>query len=504
MIDATPRVRLTGIAKRFGAVRAIRHADLEVLPGSVHALVGENGAGKSTLIKVLAGAEVSDSGAVEIDGERRTFSSTADAIEAGIATVYQEPQLFGELTVAENIFIGRERRRRGTVDWRRQHGEVAELLELMGLPERYATVPVDDLSIATKQQVSIAKALAQDAGVLILDEPSAILTDAEIAVLFGVVRRLKERGVAIIYISHRLDELFLIADRVTVMRDGETTGTHEMADMTVRSIAEAMVGGLDVAENRRRDLSASERVLRLEGLTRGDDFHDVDLDIGEGEVVALYGLVGSGSSEISAALWGMKRATSGRILLDGEPIVPRSPRHAQKLGIGLLPADRKGQGMFGFQSIAFNVTAGRIAKFARAGLWFDGGKERSVARDMIDRLAIKTRGEKYPIASLSGGNAQKVVLARQLVIVPRVLVLEEPSQGVDIRAKEEIHTIVSELSDQGVTVLVVTSDLPEALRIADRIVVVRGGTTTTEFGPTATQVDVLAAAAGDARTEDHE
>ncbi|MGO1410895.1 sugar ABC transporter ATP-binding protein [Microbacterium sp.] len=498
MTDVIPRVRLTGISKRFGAVRAIRHADLEVLPGSVHALVGENGAGKSTLIKILAGAEFSDTGEIAIDDRAVSFSSTTDAIAAGIATVYQEPQLFGELTVAENIFIGRERRHRGVVDWKKQHGEVSELLELMGLPEKYATVPIDELSIATKQQVAIAKALAQDASVLILDEPSAILTDAEIDVLFGVVRRLQERGVAIIYISHRLDELFRIADTVTVMRDGETTGTHAIADMTVRSIAEEMVGGLEVAENRRRDMTGAEPVLELDALTRGSDFRDVNVRVGEGEVVALYGLVGSGSSEISAALWGMKKATSGRILLDGSPVAPRSPRHAQKLGIGLLPADRKGQGMFSFQTIAFNISAGRIGKFARGGLWFDGKKARSVARDMISRLAIKTRNERYPIASLSGGNAQKVVLARQLVEVPRLLVLEEPSQGVDIRAKEEIHTIIEELADQGVTVLVVTSDLPEALRIADRVVVVRAGTTTAEFGPDATQVDVLAAAAGDA------
>lgn len=501
MTEAAPRVRLTGISKRFGAVRAIRHADLEVLPGSVHALVGENGAGKSTLIKILAGAESSDTGKISMNGDPVAFSSTTDAIGAGIATVYQEPQLFSELSVAENIFIGRERRSRGVVDWKTQYGEVAELLELMGLPERYATVPLDELSIATKQQVAIAKALAQDASVLILDEPSAILTDAEIDVLFTVVRRLQERGVAIIYISHRLDELFRIADTVTVMRDGQTTGTHKIADMTVRSIAEAMVGGLDVAENRNQDLSGARQVLELERLGRGEDFHDVDVTVREGEIVALYGLVGSGSSEISAALWGMKKATSGRIALNGQDISPRSPRHAQKLGIGLLPADRKGQGMFSFQSIAFNVSAGRIPQFTRARLWFDNKKERTFARTMIDRLAIKTRNEANPIASLSGGNAQKVVLARQLVDVPQLLLLEEPTQGVDIRAKEEIHTIIGELANGGVAVLIVTSDLPEALRIADRVVVVRAGTTVTEFGPDATQVDVLAAAAGDVPEE---
>ncbi|GAB3615793.1 sugar ABC transporter ATP-binding protein [Okibacterium endophyticum] len=498
----TPRVRLAGVAKRFGAVRAISHANLTVKPGSVHALVGENGAGKSTLIKILAGAEIADQGSIEIDGAPVSFATTTDAIAAGIATVYQEPQLFNELTVAENIFIGREHRTGGRVDWKRQNAEVGDLLTLIGLPARYATLAVDDLSIASKQQVSIAKALAQDASVLILDEPSAILTDAEIDVLFQVVRRLRERGVSIIYISHRLDELFRIADEVTVMRDGRTIGTHNIGDMTVRSIAEEMVGGLPSAEKRVAELDSAQPMFEVRGLRRGDAFRDVNVSVAEGEIVALYGLVGSGAAAIAASIWGMEKPSGGEMYLDGRPISPRSPRHAQRLGIALLPADRKRQGMFGFQSIAFNISAGHIPLLTRLGVWFDRRRETEVARSMVDRLSVKTPSERQPIGAMSGGNAQKVVLARQLVERPKLLVLEEPTQGVDIGAKEEIHGIVSELADGGVSVLVVTSDLPEALRIADRIVVVRGGTTTVAFGPEATQVDVLAAAAGDVVTPD--
>lgn len=495
--DAPPRVRLSAIAKHFGAVIAISHADLAVKPGSVHAIVGENGAGKSTLIKILAGAESADKGSLEIEGKVAKYSTTTDAIAAGIATVYQEPQLFGELTVAENIFIGREHRVGGRVDWKKQQREVSKLLDLIGLPPRYATLAVDDLSIASKQQVAIAKALSQDASVLILDEPSAILTDSEIDRLFSVVRRLRDAGVSIIYISHRLDELFRIADEITVMRDGRTISTHNMADMTVRSIAEEMVGGIPVVPKKRHVPPSDVPRFEMHGARRNDEFEDVNVTVAPGEIVALYGLVGSGASEIAASIWGIKKLSGGQMKLDGRVIKPRSPRHAQKLGIGLLPADRKSQGMFSFQSIAFNMTAGSISLLTKLGIWFDKKRENTIARGMIKRLAVKTPNEQQVISAMSGGNAQKVVLARQLVVRPKLLVLEEPTQGVDIGAKEEIHTIVDELADGGVSVLVVTSDLPEALRMADRIIVVRGGTTTVTFGPDATQVDVLAAAAGD-------
>ena len=495
-VSAQPRLRLTGISKRFGAVRAIRNADLTVRPGEVHAIVGENGAGKSTMIKIISGVVAADTGTVEFDGTPIRITSTTDAMTLGIATVYQEPQLFSELTVSENIFTGREIRRGGRVDWAAQNARVVELLELLGLPGRYATVAVGDLSIAEQQQVSIAKALAGDAKVLILDEPSAILTDAEIEVLFTVVRRLSAAGVSVIYISHRLDELFRITDQVTVMRDGQTIGSYPIEQLSVRQIAELMVGGILSDERPERVVPDGAPALVLDGLSRTGKFHDVDVSVGRGEIVGLYGLVGSGVSEIAACIYGMDRATGGEIRLNDTAIEPRSPQDAQRLGIALLPANRKLEGMFSFQSIAFNISAGHLGRLSRFGVWMDRAREQSVAKDLIRRLAVKTPSERQNIGAMSGGNAQKVVLARQLVERPEVLVLAEPTQGVDVGAKEEIHRIITELAESGSAILVVTSDLSEALRISDRLLVVRGGTTTVEFGPDATQVDVLAAAAG--------
>lgn len=501
MSEHTPRLELRGISKSFGAVRAIRSAEITIQAGRVHALVGENGAGKSTMIKIISGVERADTGTIAFEGAPVDIASTGDAIALGIATVYQEPQLFAELTVAENVFTGREIRKGGRVAWAEQNAKVVELLELIGLPARYATVPVGELSIAAQQQVSIAKSLAGDAKVLILDEPSAILTDAEIDVLFAVVRRLTAAGVAVVYISHRLDELFRIADEVTVMRDGQTIGTYPIADLDVRRIAELMVGGILSDERPQRAVPDGDPELELHHLGRAGVFHDVDVAVRRGEIVCLYGLVGSGVSEIAACVYGIDRPTSGEIRLSGRRIAPRSPREAQKLGIALLPANRKVEGMFGFQSIAFNISAGHLKLLSRFGFLVDRGRERTVALDLIKRLAVRTPNERQPISMMSGGNAQKVVLARQLVERPAVLVLAEPTQGVDVGAKEEIHRIITELADGGTAVLVVTSDLPEALRIADRLLVVRGGTTTVEFGHDATQVDVLAAAAGHVEEE---
>src|SRR6478609_3640274 len=381
------RLQLAGISKRFGAVRAIRHADITVRVGEVHALVGENGAGKSTMIKIISGVESADTGTIDFEGTEVSIGSTTDAMALGIATVYQEPQLFSELTVSENIFTGREIRKQGRIDWHAQTAKVVELLGLLGLPARYSTAVVGDLSIAEQQQVSIAKALAGDAKILILDEPSAILTDAEIEVLFTVVRRLTAAGVSVIYISHRLDELFRIADEVTVMRDGRTIGTFPIGDLDVRRIAELMVGGILSDERPHREIPDGDPVLVLDGLGRAGKFQDVAVEVRAGEIVCLYGLVGSGVSEIAACVYGIDRPTSGRMLLRGKPISPRSPQQAQRQGIALLPANRKVEGMFSFQSIAFNISAGHLKLLSRLGLLVDRARERTVAKDLISRLA---------------------------------------------------------------------------------------------------------------------
>lgn len=494
--DRPLRLKMTGISKSYGAVRAIKNADLSVKAGTVHAIIGENGAGKSTLIKIIAGAESSDTGTVEFDGESVAVESTNSAIALGIQTVYQEPQLFPELTVAENIFMGKEIKIAGRINWAAQMMRVTELLDLLHLPSAYAATPIAELSIAEQQQVSIAKALVSEAKVLILDEPSAILTDSEIDVLFAVIRNLAARGVSIIYISHRLDELAKIADEVTVMRDGQTIQSGDIADYSVRQMAELMVGGILNDSRTKREVPEGEPKLVVSGLTRGSKFHDVNLAIKAGEIVGLYGLVGSGAAEIASTLYGIESPTGGTILLNGRPIQPKTPADAQRMGIALLPANRKVEGMFSFQSIAFNISAGNLGHFTKAKVLMDRRAENATAVDLIKRLAIKTPSEAMPIASMSGGNAQKVVLARLLVNRPEVLVLSEPTQGVDVGAKEEIHRIITTLAEQGTAVLVVTSDLAEVLRLADRTIVVRGGTTTIEFGPEASQVDLLSAAAG--------
>ena len=491
------RLSLTGVVKSYGAVTAIRHADFDVAPGQVHALVGENGAGKSTLIKIMSGATMPDAGTIEYDGEPVTIASTVNAIALGIATVYQEPQLFSELTVAENVFMGREIVTRGRVDWAAQNERVVGLLEALDLPAKLATAVVGSLSVATQQQVSIAKALAGKCGVLILDEPSAILTDAEIEVLFGIIRRLAADGVAIVYISHRLDEIVKIADQVTVMRDGSTIGTFPIADMSVRRIAELMVGEALSEHSGPRTVPDGQPVLELRSLARAGSFHDVSLTLRSGEILGLYGLVGSGVAEIAEVVYGLAKSSAGDIVIDGRAVAPRSPRQAADAGIALLPANRKTEGMFSFQSIAFNVSIGHLRLLSLGKAFVDRRRERSVVTDLMKRLAVRASDENQAVGDLSGGNAQKVMLARQLVERPKLLLLAEPTQGVDIGAKEEIHRIITDLADNGTAVLVVTSDLQEALRIADRLLVIRTGTIAAEFGPAARQVDVLAAAAGD-------
>jgi len=487
---------MTNVSKSYGGVRAIRHADLEIDRGSVHAIVGENGAGKSTLIKIIAGAERPDTAEVLMDGEPVTISSTADALRLGIQTVYQEPQLFGQLSVAENIFLGRELHRGPVIDWAAQSARVREILDVIGLPAELANVPVADLSIAQQQQVSIAKALVENAQILILDEPSAILTTAEIEVLFGVVRTLVDRGVSVIYISHRLDELFEIADTVTVMRDGRTISRHRLSDLSVRDVAELMVGGIVAVQRREADVHPTKVVVEIDDLEVGDRVRGLSLTVRAGEVVGLFGLIGCGVDEVAGALYGTAKVTGGRIRLNGAPVDIGSPAHARRLRIAAVPADRAQQGIFSFQSIAFNITIGALSTLSRIPAWIEKRREQRIAGDLIARLGVKTPSAAQHISAMSGGNAQKVVFARQLVTAPEVLVLSEPTQGVDIGAKEEIHRLIDSLTTDGAAVLMVSTDLGEVLRMSDRILVIREGRIVETFGNDATQVELLAAAAG--------
>ena len=492
-----PKVQVRGIVKNYGGVRAIVNADMDIYPGRVHALVGENGAGKSTLIKIIAGAEKANAGTIRFDGEVVSIGSTGEAIELGVQTVYQEPQLFPALSVSENIFVGREITKNGRILWQEQADQINELLDTVGLRSDIIATEVGSLSIAEQQQVSIAKALATDASVLILDEPSAILTDAEIEVLFSVIRRLKERGVAIIYISHRLDELFRIADDITIMRDGETIDSRPIKELTVRQIAEMMVGGTLRDHAVERGYAAEEKVLTLAGWTLPGHFEDISLDVARGEIVGVFGLVGSGAESIAGAIFGMTDIPEGSMEIEGEPARIMNPWQAKKRGIGLLPANRSQQGTFSFQSIAFNITIGQLPLLSKIRGWVDKRVERQLAQQQVDALSIKTPNTVQPVSAMSGGNAQKVVLARQLLKRPKLMILAEPTQGVDVGAKEEIYRIVTGLAEEGSGVLVVTSDLGEVQRIADRVIVIRNGSIAAEFDRNASQVELLAAAAGD-------
>lgn len=501
VVEGQTRLSLTGISKSFGGVRAIRQADFHLLPGEVHALVGENGAGKSTLIKIISGAESADSGEISLNGQPTEIRSAADALALGIETVYQEAQLFAQLTVAENIFLGREMTKGSRIDWVAQDQLVRDALAVVGLKDDCIHRKVEELAAGQQQQVSIAKALVGEAQVLILDEPSAILTDAEIENLFVAIRNLTAKGVSVIYISHRLDELAKVGDVVTIMRDGVTLGTYPVEELSVAQIAETMVGG-ELEESAITQSHATGEVVLTATEISSSKFHDVSIEVHAGEVVVLYGLIGSGMSEIVAALYGMDTISGGTLRLRGRPYRPTSSQAAKAQGLSMLPANRKHEGMFSFQSIAFNISVGALTLMKKWGVLFDRRKERSTADDLIKRLSIKTPDQGRAIATLSGGNAQKVVLARQLVKRPDVLVLAEPTQGVDIGAKEEIHRIIAGLCQEGTAVLIATSDLGEALRVADRLIVIRNGTCFAEFGPDATQSQVLAAASGELSEEE--
>ncbi len=491
-----------GIRKRYSGVQALRGVDFDVRAGEVHALVGENGAGKSTLIKIISGAEAADAGAVEVGRTPLAAGDTNAALAAGVATVYQEPQLFGELTVAENVFLGRELRRGALIDWGAQRRRVAELLERLGLDPSLADERAADLPVAEQQLVSIAKAFAHEVRVLVLDEPSAILTDQEVQTLFRVIDSVKAEGVGVVYISHRLDELVVVADRVTVLRDGEVVATRPAAELTVRQIAELMVGHALASRQVSRAAPAADPVLEVRGLAVRGAFRGVDMALNRGEVVGLYGLVGSGVNEVARALYGIDPADSGTVTVAGERRRLRSTQDAVRAGVAMLPANRKVQGVFASKSIAFNISIGHLPLLSRLSVMMDRRREKTVAAEFLERIAIKAPGVQSLVGTLSGGNQQKVVLARSLVERPDVLVLEEPTQGVDVGAKDEIHDIVLSLADRGSAVLTVSSDLAELQRLADRVLVMREGEVVGEFPRGASQADLLSAAAGGSEAEE--
>ncbi|MFF0300307.1 sugar ABC transporter ATP-binding protein [Streptomyces sp. NPDC004562] len=485
-----PVLALRDVSKSFGAVRALRDVSLELSPGEVHALAGENGAGKSTLIKTLAGVHRPDSGQVLLDGSPVVFHGPGDARDAGIAVIYQEPTLFPDLSIAENIFMGRRPRRSlGRIDHRATHEATLALMARLGVtldPDR----PARGLSIADQQIVEIAKALSFDARVLIMDEPTAALTGSEVARLFGVVRTLRDQGAAVLFISHRLEEIFQICHRVTTLRDGAFVASEPVDGMTEDDLVRRMVGR-DLDElYPKQDVAPGEVALSVRRLTREGVFTDVSFDVRRGEIVGLAGLVGAGRTEVARAVFGIDRWDAGEVHVGGRPLT------AMANGLALVPEDRRAQGLVMDLSIERNIGLTGLRSTVRAGL-MDRGAERSRSLDWAVRLQVKYARIADAVSTLSGGNQQKVVLAKWLATRPEVLIVDEPTRGIDVGTKAEVHRLLGELAADGVAVLMISSDLPEILGMADRVLVMHEGRLTAELPRSeATEETVMAAATG--------
>ncbi len=493
---AGPILELRGVSKSFGPTLALSDVSLALWPGTIHALVGENGAGKSTLIKTMTGLHRPSSGAILVDGEAVTFKGTAEAQRKGVAAIYQEPMVFPDLTVAENIFASHHDRPQW-IDWRRMDAEAAGMIRRLGVtldPRR----PAGELTLAEQQTVEIARAISQEVRVLIMDEPSASLSDHEVRRLFGIARSLRDQGVAVLYISHRLEDVFELADTVTVVRDGRHVSTRPIADVTQRSLVSEMVGRDMEGRFAREPSRATDRtLLRVRGLSRAGVFEDVSFHVNAGEIVCFSGLVGARRTDVALALFGVAPAESGTVDLDGQPANPRSPKEAQALGIAYVSEDRRKLGLALTESIAANITLPMLDGYATRWGLLDRRREAADAARFRDAMRIKAAGLDAAVGTLSGGNQQKVMLAKWLNTNPRLLIVDEPTRGIDVGAKAEVHRILRDLAGQGVAILVISSDLPEVLSLADRVLVMREGRLVGEFpGPEATEEAVMRLAVG--------
>lgn len=476
----TVALELRDVSKTFGQVVALRSGSLTVTTGSIHALVGENGAGKSTMVKIIAGLYRADSGSYTLFGEPVDFRTTAEAKDAGIAVIYQEPTLFPDLSVTENLFMGRQPRNRfGRIDRKAMDTEARALFDRLGVaidPER----PADGLSIADQQIIEIAKAISLDARVLIMDEPTAALSGVEVERLMTIARALRDEGRALVFISHRFDEVFALCDTITVMRDGAYISTDRIEDVTVDDVVRRLVGR-EVGElYPKQPAEIGDVVLEIEGLTRAGVFHDVDLQVRRGEIVGLAGLVGAGRSEIMQAAFGVDPYDSGTVKVSGKAVPSNDPAAAIRLGMALVPEDRRKHGLVLESSITRNITMAIRGRLSRAGL-LSARAENSTARDWASRLEVKTSTLDTLAGTLSGGNQQKVVLAKWLSTKPDVLIVDEPTRGIDVGTKAEVHRLLSALAGEGMAVVMISSELPEVLGMADRVVVVHEGRITAEL-----------------------
>jgi rhamnose transport system ATP-binding protein len=502
--DGAVLLSLLHAAKSFGAVRALTDGSIELRAGEAHGLLGENGAGKSTMVKILAGVYRPDSGTLLIDGEDAQLNSPAVARDAGIAVIYQEPTLFPDLTVAENIFMGRQPLRAGRrIDGRTMRRAAGELFGRLGVRLDPARV-CRGLSIADQQIVEIAKALSLNARVIVMDEPTAALSAAEVARLFEVVTTLRGSGAAVLFISHRLEEVFEICQRVTVMRDGRHVMTSLLAGLTGDDLVRAMVGrGMPVRTDAERQPPGAE-VLAVQRLTREGVFTDISFAVRAGEIVALAGLVGSGRSEVARAIFGIDKYDAGTVSVGGRPLRRASPTRAMAAGVGFVPEDRRQQGLVMDMSVQQNMALASLRRLGHRGL-ISAGAERRFATDWSLRLQIKYGRLTDPVSRLSGGNQQKVVLGKWLGRRPSLLIVDEPTRGIDIGTKAEVHRLLGQLAGEGVAVLMISSELPEVLQVGDRVLVMREGRLAAEFGHAeATEERIIAAATGqrDGQPED--
>jgi len=500
---AAPVLELRHAAKSFGAVRALIDGSVDLRAGEVHALLGENGAGKSTLVKILAGVHQPDSGTLKVNGADVTLPGPAAAKAAGIAVIYQEPTLFPDLTVAENMFVGRQPHRSASwikggrrIDRRAMLREAAAVFKRLGVPLDPARI-ARGLSIADQQVVEIGKALSLDARVIVMDEPTAALSAAEVERLFEVIRTLKSQGAAVLFISHRLEEVFAICQTVTVMRDGSHVLTSDLAGLTANDLVRAMVGR-ELAERppHAAAVTTGEPVLIVERLTREGVFTDISLTVRSGEIVALAGLVGSGRSEVARAVFGIDRYDAGQVAVHGKQLKKASPTSAMAAGIGFVPEDRRQQGLVMDMSVQQNVALASLHDLEKGGL-IRASAERAMASDWAARLKIKYGRLTDPVSMLSGGNQQKVVLAKWLGRKPSLLIVDEPTRGIDVGTKAEVHNLLAELAGSGVGILMISSELPEVLGVSDRILVMREGTLVAEFShAVASEEAVMSAAMG--------